>query len=368
MREQSTRTTCRWVVAVLLAAACSQDPPSVPPPTGALDVRWTAEGAVLRHPAHDLALSPTRWGRPGALVDLALGARTEGPERVEYPAGPVTAWFRERPEGLEHGFDVHERPEGDGLLELRVGISGFPELGEQNALYWSDGERVYARYDGLRAWDAEGHELRGSIDLACDTGCEAVLRVDDADATYPIVVDPLLATDATEGAIPDGLELSDVVGSALDLDGDWLGIWSPGSDAVVMYRRDASTWTAVQSIEDTAFGRNVPSRFGRSIAIDGDRMVMGAAGTVYVAERVGGVWAPRAILEKPDDGLVDPSSVPTFGAEVALSGDTVVVPARGVAAVYVFDRDASTDTWSLVQTLAGTTDFGRLVRLDGDRL
>lgn len=358
-----------WAVVALLSVGCSAEGPLLPPRGEELDVVWTDEGAVLHHPVEDLALAPTRWGRRGALRDLVLGAPVQGTERVTYAAGPVSAWFRERPDGLQHGFDVLERPDGVGPLEVHVRISGLPHLGAQNALYWATpDERIYARYDGLRAWDAEGRELNTGIDLACDTTCEAVLRVEDADAAYPIAIDPILATDETEGDIPADLEFANVLGSAMDLDGDWLGIWSAGTTSVVLYHREGPTWTAVQSIEDTDFADDVPWRFGRSIAIDGDLAAVGGEGAVYIAQNVGGVWTARAVIDKPDDGLVDPNSVSTFGSGIQLSGDTLVAPVTGIDGVYVFERDPASDVWSLSQTLLGTAGFGKLASLQGDRL
>ncbi|MCA9573155.1 MAG: hypothetical protein KC656_35210, partial [Myxococcales bacterium] len=352
----------------LLAAACTAETPILPVPAGTLDVDWTPQGPELPSDAGDLALAPARWGRPGALEPLVLAAPSRRGERVVYGSDAVDAWYVERPDGLQQGFDVRERPPGSGPLELRVGLAGSPAPAD-DALYWVDEDlRIHARYAGLSAWDATGRALRVDLGLVCEEGCEAVLRVDDAGAEYPLVVDPLLSTQHTTDDLPTSLELVTTTGSAMDLDGDWLGLWSPDDHEVLLYERHGAVWEQDQWVEDTDFGDDVPWRFGRSLSIDGDRLAVGGVDAVYLYEDVGGVWSPRTFVEKPDDGLVDATTVSTFGAQVQLSGDTLAVGVTGLDLVYVFDRDGATDTWSLAQTIQGTTGFGKGVVLDGDRM
>jgi hypothetical protein len=124
--------------------------------------------------------------------------------------------------------------------------------------------------------------------------------------------------------------------------------------------------------------------FGVSVAIDGDRVLVGAsgenvcganAGAAYVYERTkaAGPWTRTARLV-PDDCRANAF----FGEKVDLSGDRAIVSASSdffareeSNAAYVFERD-STGTWRQTARLTGATGreeglFGAGVALDGDR-
>ena len=121
--------------------------------------------------------------------------------------------------------------------------------------------------------------------------------------------------------------------------------------------------------------------FGFSVALQGDRALIGAhlvgdaafqAGAVYVFERVGGVWIEMAKLLSPNGARTY-----AFGSSVALDGDRALIGEPGqhseslrAGAVYVFEGSAG--SWSLSQTLTpadgGEGDrFGASVSLDGTR-
>ena len=130
-------------------------------------------------------------------------------------------------------------------------------------------------------------------------------------------------------------------------------------------------------------------KLGRSIAVDGDTLVIGApeedsdggsgpddnsqsnAGAAYVYTRSGnGAWVQVAFLKTSVSRPLD-----QFGYSVAISGDTIVVgaPAIGVttlgrAHVFVRERDGS---WSEQTVLQSDNTirrdlFGQAVAIDGD--
>lgn len=136
--------------------------------------------------------------------------------------------------------------------------------------------------------------------------------------------------------------------------------------------------------------------FGRSVAIDGDTIVVGAdganielpedntifsAGAAYVFERseVGSTWAEAAVLHADDADEYD-----SFGWAVAIDGDTLIVGAKnedgesgstsGCGAAYVFDRDEGSPTdWDQVDTLhasdaEASDSFGWSVDISGSTL
>jgi hypothetical protein len=53
-------------------------------------------------------------GRPELLFPVHEALPEAEGNRVTYRRGPVEEWYRSGPPGLEQGFDVRERPEGDG--------------------------------------------------------------------------------------------------------------------------------------------------------------------------------------------------------------------------------------------------------------
>ncbi|RMH54079.1 MAG: hypothetical protein D6685_15090 [Bacteroidetes bacterium] len=127
--------------------------------------------------------------------------------------------------------------------------------------------------------------------------------------------------------------------------------------------------------------------FGVSVAIEGDRAVVGASsedacgpnsGAAYVFERdpQTDTWAPAARLLADDCAGGD-----YFGRSLDLSGDRILVgAARGILnlqagnAAYVFERDTLTGTWVQTAKLEGDPEaeaaegaFATSVSLDHDR-
>ncbi|HEX7330065.1 MAG TPA: cadherin-like domain-containing protein [Pyrinomonadaceae bacterium] len=186
------------------------------------------------------------------------------------------------------------------------------------------------------------------------------------------------------------------------------------SGAVYVFVRSGGTWTQQAYLKasnnDGPFGPNVGDRFGHTVAISGDTIVVGApfedsnatgvngdqgnnlaqdSGAVYVFVRSGGIWSQQAYLKASNNGngFVNNDS---FGSTVSISGDTVVVgapgedsDARGVngnqgnnsrsesGAAYVFVRTGG--TWSQQAYLkASNADahdlFGRSVAISGDSI
>jgi hypothetical protein len=184
--------------------------------------------------------------------------------------------------------------------------------------------------------------------------------------------------------------------------GDEFGIWvalSGGTLAVGSFRSDVvgEDSGAVYIFEHGPLGwqqsrKVVPADgaagdlFGRSLALDGDRLVVGAyradeqghdSGAVYLFERDEGGpgnWGPVARLTA-DDGVADD----WFGRFLDLHGDRLAVGAdrhdsraEDAGAVYVYER-SMLGTWSWTAKLTAADGsagdrFGSSVSLSGDRL
>ena len=174
-------------------------------------------------------------------------------------------------------------------------------------------------------------------------------------------------------------------GSALAVDGDSLAVGAPnangGTGAAYVFTRSGSNWSEQQRLLGSDTAAN--DFFGGSVALSGDRLVVGApradlsgkpdAGAAYAFLRgSNSVWAQQAKLLP-----VSSSADDNFGISVALGSDTIVVGQpflgtgagsnKGAASVYV----ESAGSWSLQATLTAADgqaddDFGRAVAVAGD--
>jgi hypothetical protein len=148
--------------------------------------------------------------------------------------------------------------------------------------------------------------------------------------------------------------------------------------AVYVFTRSGTTWTQQQKL--VASDAQADDYFGRSVAIDGDTIIAGAAeedtggsaaGAAYVFTRSGTTWTQQQKLVASDAQASD-----FFGYSTAISGDTVVVGAFGedtgsssAGAAYVFTRSGT--TWSQQQKiqasdLQASDYFGRALAIGGD--
>jgi hypothetical protein len=201
-----------------------------------------------------------------------------------------------------------------------------------------------------------------------------------------------LLTAETELTASDGA-FSDTFGSAVAISGDTAVVGAPRDDHAVnaewdkgsayVFERDAGgegAWGEVAKLTASDAAEN--DFFGASVAMDGDRLVVGAwnddgKGAAYVFERDAGAWSEVAKLTASDAAADD-----GFGDPVAIDGDTVVVGAvlddhevnggdedeKGSA--YVFERDAGgAGAWGEVARLTASDAAAGdcLRRFGGDR-
>jgi hypothetical protein len=182
----------------------------------------------------------------------------------------------------------------------------------------------------------------------------------------------------------------DRFGKAVAISGNTavVGAWqadpdgTEGAGAAYVFVRNGTTWSEQQKL--AASDKAAGDRFGYSVAISGDTMVVGAyfadpdgverAGAAYVFVRNGTAWTEQQKLTASGKAAYD-----AFGTSVAVSGDTVVVGAYvadsdGIdraGAAYVFIRSDS--TWTQQQKLtasdkATSNHLGYSVAISGDTI
>ena len=162
-----------------------------------------------------------------------------------------------------------------------------------------------------------------------------------------------------------------------------------GAGAAYIFKRNGSTWARESKI--VASDRDPSDYFGGSVAISGDYAVVGAfaeeadatggnvksfAGAAYIFKRTGTTWTQEAKIVPSDRSGYD-----FFGKSVAISGDYIIVgaaqklnatgtnPTFSSGAAYCFKRIGT--TWTQEAKVVSTDRafeeyFGESVAIDGD--
>ncbi len=185
----------------------------------------------------------------------------------------------------------------------------------------------------------------------------------------------LTASDADAG---------DEFGFSVALDGNQAIIGAYGNEgafgSVYIFEKLGGVWTEV--IQLTASDADSPVFFGFSVTISGDQAIVGAygddeatynAGAAYIFEKLEGTWTEVEKLMASDSEEVD-----FFGYSVSISGDQAVVGAFGnddtgdsSGSAYVFEKSGEswTETIKLsASDAAGADLFGVAVSISEDQL
>jgi uncharacterized repeat protein (TIGR01451 family) len=313
-------------------------------------------------------------------VPIAPEASTN---RVEYHRGSLTEWYVNGPVGLEQGFTLADppAPKGDKPLTLAFAVAGTltassDRTGRGALLKRSDGT-VALRYSGLTAHDSLGRELQASMRIERD---RLLLQVDDEEARYPVVIDPFIQQAKLVASDP---EVQDMFGHAVAVSGDTIVVTAPfNNGAGVAYVFVRPAWGATLTENARLIASDIPvsgsqERFGQSVAMSGDTIVVGAGfadvganadqGSAYVFMKPTAGWS-GTLTESAKLTASDGAAFDIFGVSVAIDGDTIVVGADGndvganpnQGSAYVFVKPAS--GWS-----GALTENARLAASDGGR-
>ncbi len=249
-------------------------------------------------------------------------------------------------------------------LELTGDVSAELANGGQSIVFKLADEKPAVTYSGLYAYDAQGRELPSEMNLSKG---QVILEVDDENAIYPVTIDPTFSVQ-TKIVHPFAASDPEFSGSSVAIYGNTVVVGAPskndganvnqGVAYVLTYSNNVWGHQATLRPSDGA----TDDHFGVSVAISGNTIVVGARhadvnsnsdqGAAYVFVRNGGIWTEQQKVTDFFGGMAQDR----FGTSVAISVDTLVVgadpfPRQGAA--YVFVR--SSGVWSPQQKLTNST-------------
>ena len=283
----------------------SQDSQAVyraPNPAQGFDALFTQKGVSIeprrasdqtaQAASWQMALSLTGYGYKNDFVALnapALEARDNRIDLFHEPLDgtdrPVIEWYVNRAEGLEQGFVIHAQPankmEGERLrVAMKVSGDLKPETtdkGQAISFRTQTGEEAL-RYEKLYVTDAAGRKLAAKMGIEAD---ELWLEIEDEGAAYPLTIDPTLTQQAK--LLPINGDRFDIFGGHSRLKerppSSARRVMVPAMalsvGAAFVFVRKGTTWT--QQAELTASDGDEFDLFGSSVAIYGEKVVVGAA-------------------------------------------------------------------------------------------
>jgi hypothetical protein len=271
--------------------------------------------------------------------------------------------------GTNHGFAT-------------VNFSGSAYVFTRTGSSWSQ----QAKLDASDA--AINDHFGGSVAISGDTAVVGAAKDEDAGSSsgsaYVFTRNGSIWTEQAKLTASDAAA-DDLFGTSVSVWGNTALVGAFGDDdagsssgSAYAFTRTGSIWTEQAKL--TASDAAANDFFGRSVAISGNTAVVGAdgdddgssaSGSAYVFTRTGSIWTEQAKLTASDAAADD-----SFGRSVAVSGNRAVVGAYldddgGLASgsAYVFTRTGSiwTEQAKLVASDAAARDnFGTSVSVWGD--
>ena len=292
--------------------------------------------------------------------------------------------------GANDRFGVRVSLDGDRALigaardDDRATDAGAAYIFDLSGGTWSETQKITASDGATENYFGRGVSLDG--DRVLIGAPEADGTGANAGAAYVFDLSGGTWTQTQKLTASDD-DADDLFGARLSLDGDRALIGArqddaggTGAGAAYIFDLSGGTWSQTQKL--TSLDAGAGDRFGRLVALDGDRALVGAhkndddgtdSGSAYVFDLSGGTWSQTQKLTANDAAGGD-----FFGYSVALSGDRALVGAPvdsddGTASgsAYLFARSSS-GTWIQIQKLtasdaAAVDNFGAMVDLDDDR-
>ena len=384
-------------------------------PAHGWQIRYATDGTTTLSP-RDHQAQAYQLGLTLSAVGYSEPQNLDRPEQIYADDFTVTyqwndylrEWWVNSAAGLEQWFELeHRPPDAQNSQPLTLAMTLATDLAasqQGNVLSFANDADTTISYNKLQVWDANGRELPARMQLAAN---QLNLIIYDADADYPLIIDPSFQQQAylkasnTGGGDEFGFSVAHsgdtlVVGAigegsnATGINGDQSNNLALDSGAVYVFTLSGAVWSQQAYIKASNTGGG--DEFGRSVAISDNTLVVGAhledsnatgvngdqdnflandSGAVYVFVRSGTMWSQQAYIKASNTGGGD-----EFGRSVAISDKTLMVGAIGEdsnatgingdqgdnsaldsGAVYVFTR--SSTVWSqLAYVKASNTGGG----------
>ena len=315
-----------------------------------LSAGFQTSGVQVRSGSAHWGMALEGYGYGDAIKQLRAARPEAKQNRVEYRRGAVTEWYVNGPLGLEQGFTLAEAPSAQRgeAVTIALALSGDLQAvvdANRTGLKLSDRKRQETlRYGGLSASDATGKTLPSWMEVR---GTELRLRVNDAGAVYPVVVDPWIQL--AKLTTSDG-KANDFFGNAISIsnDGNTVAIGALQKKvginfeqgAVYIFVKPTSGWatTSAFTAKMTSSNGKAGDAFGSSVALRNDAkiLVVGAPnaavgakmgqGALYVYKITAKGWKST---NKQDAALTasDGKAGDALGSSVSVSALAIVAGA-----------------------------------------
>jgi hypothetical protein len=337
-----------------------------------LCAEFTSAGVEMHSGNALWKLSLRSYGYGNALQPVPAVIPHARSNRVEYRHGMLTEWYVNGPLGLEQGFTLSERPHRARAAALRsFGIGNIAIDHQQSTIGNPGGQPLtitlaasgnltavvdqgrtdltlttadgqgQLRYTGLSARDSTGKRLSAWLQVK---GEQLLLKVEDATAHYPLVIDPFTQLAKLTPSDPRGCCNVAVSGDIVVAGAIFAGPTFEQQGAAYVFVKPASGWANVtQSAKLTASDASSGDWFGVSVAISGNTVLIGAPQTISNVNNPGRAY----VFVKPAGGWVDmPQTAELtasdgkpgdrFGQSVGIDGNTAIIGTSMAQPAYVF--------------------------------
>lgn len=328
--------------------------------------RWQHSGTVAETDGLGIQRSEEATGEWGEVQTIPLGCNQYGYCETDFGLSLAAEgeWLMvgEPGQGADAGDGGHQAPVM-GVGEAGAGVVHVFRRG---------GEGVWALHSRLQASDAEEGDLFGKTIVirdghalvgAPEHGAEGGTALERAGRIYEFVLEDDGWVEA--GVVKSGVEANALLGSSLALSGDRAVIGAPGADEgrgeVIVLQRDGrnGAWTEAYRFSSPTNERG--DRFGHSVGLAGHDIWVGAptprdleTGRVYVFSTDPAGPDPSAAGARTIE-LEDTVEEDAFGSRIFAADGIVAVSAlgmhHGAGSVHAYHRDEAT----------GWVDLGMLV-------
>lgn len=195
-----------------------------------------------RADSRQLSLKLRGIGRGDKLIFLpqntSIGTAFQENKAVYVHGAAFAVDYDNSPAGLRQNFTLFQRPTGlAGPVQVQLALHTNLQVAahtDGQALSLREAGKEVLRYAGLHAWDATGRVLASRMQLSADKKTVALV-VDDARATYPLIIDPLISTPITIAELgpKKRTRFGHLIAGAGDVNGD-------GYDDVLIAAADTS--------------------------------------------------------------------------------------------------------------------------------